>query len=102
MSLPLTAASFSVYCPLPGTDDFDRLFPEGTVDRDALQSLDFWNFRNDLSEVPAPELVRLQKRAYWRFHARPRVLKYVLRNLNSATKLKAVTRRSFEILLSRN
>jgi anaerobic magnesium-protoporphyrin IX monomethyl ester cyclase len=102
MSLPLTAASFSVYCPLPGTDDYDNLFADGTVDRDTLQSLDFWNWRNDLSEVPGPELVRMQKRAYWRFHARPRVLKYVLRNLNSTSKLKAITRRSVEILLNRS
>ncbi|HVO11057.1 MAG TPA: radical SAM protein [Vicinamibacteria bacterium] len=102
MSLPLTAASFSVYCPLPGTEDYDRLFPDGMADRDTLQSFDFWNWRNDLSEVPGPELVKLQKRAYWRFHARPRVLKHILKNLNSAAKLKAVTRRSFEILLSRS
>jgi radical SAM superfamily enzyme YgiQ (UPF0313 family) len=101
MSLPLTAASFSVYCPLPGTDDYDRLFGGGMVDRDTLQSLDFFDWRNDLSEVPGPELVRMQTRAYWRFHARPRVLRYVLRNLNSVTKVKAVTRRSFEVLSNR-
>jgi anaerobic magnesium-protoporphyrin IX monomethyl ester cyclase len=101
MSLPLTAASFSVYCPLPGTDDYDRLFRDRTVDRDTLQSFDFFNWRNDLSEVPGPELVGMQKRAYWRFHARPRVLKHVLRSLTSINKVKAVTRRSFEILLNR-
>lgn len=101
MSLPLTAASFSVYCPLPGTDDYDSLFGGGTVDRDTLQSFDFFNWRNDLSEVPGPELVRMQTRAYWRFHARPRVLKYVLRNLNSVSKVKAVSRRSVEVLLNR-
>ncbi|HXY40763.1 MAG TPA: radical SAM protein, partial [Vicinamibacteria bacterium] len=76
LSLPLTAASFSVYCPLPGTDDYDNLFPRGMADRDTLQSFDFWNWRNDLSEVPGPELVKMQRRAYWRFHARPRVLRY--------------------------
>ncbi len=102
LSLPLTAASFSVYCPLPGTEDYDALFPDGRADRDTLQSFDFWNWRNDLSEVSGEELVRIQKRTYWRFHARPRVMKHILRNLNSAAKLKAVTRRSFEILTGRS
>lgn len=101
MELPLTAASFSVYCPLPGTDDYERLFGELGADHEMLQSLDFWNFRNDLSEMRGPELLRAQKRAYWRFHARPRVLKYVLRNLTSVTKVKAVTRRTVDVLLNR-
>jgi len=86
MELPLTGASFSIYCPLPGTEDYETTFRDGRPDHDVLESFDFVRYQNYLSEVPAGELRALQRRTYLRFHLRPSVLRYMLRNLNSLEK----------------
>lgn len=87
MDLPLTGASFSIYCPLPGTEDYEVTFREGKPDHEVLDSFDFVRYDNNLSEAPAKELRALQRWAYMRFHLRPPVLRSVLRNLTSLDKI---------------
>jgi radical SAM superfamily enzyme YgiQ (UPF0313 family) len=88
MELPLTGASFSILCPLPGTDIYDEVYGDRAMGIEDLDSLDFINYRNTLSEVSAEELREIQKRAYLKFHLRPHVIKCFLRNLNSLDKIR--------------
>jgi anaerobic magnesium-protoporphyrin IX monomethyl ester cyclase len=99
MNLPLTGASFSIYCPLPGTADYERLMAEGRLAIDDVDAFDFVTYQNDLSEVPAARLRMLQRQAYLRFHLRPRVLPYLLRNLNSWQKALYVASSAYQKVL---
>ncbi|MFH1085602.1 MAG: radical SAM protein, partial [Chloroflexota bacterium] len=90
MELPLTGASFSIYCPLPGTEDYATTFRAGRPDHAVLDSFDFVSYENNLSGVPAAELRAIQRRAYVQFHLRPMVLRAFLRNLNSMEKVRLI------------
>lgn len=83
MDLPLTAASFAILCPLPGTEIYAQVFGDRDLDIDVLNSLDFTSYKNNLSQVPANQLRRIQKKAYWRFHLRPHIIKYFLGNISN-------------------
>jgi len=87
MSLPLSGASFSIYCPLPGTRDYDALIAEGRLTHEQVEQFDFVRYENHLSELSHTELRRIQRRAYLRFHIRPRAISALLRSLNSLDKL---------------
>jgi anaerobic magnesium-protoporphyrin IX monomethyl ester cyclase len=99
LDLPLTGASFNIYSPLPGTSDYQRLFVDGQPDLEALESLDFVSYQNNLSELSPAELRFWQRRAYLRFHLRPRVLRSFLRNLNRLEKILLIGNQAWEKLL---
>ena len=67
--------------------------PELTLED--LDRLDFIEYENNLSEMPFEELRRTQKRAYLRFHLRPRILYYFLKNLNGFEKIAHVLHHSY-------
>jgi len=87
MRLPLSGASFSIYCPLPGTSDYDALIAEGKLSQEQVEQFDFVRYENQLSELSYAELRRIQRQAYLRFHLRPRVISTLLQSLNSLDKL---------------
>ena len=99
MELPLTGASFSIYSPLPGTEDYLRLSREGQDGLGVLDTLDFVSYENNLSALPAAELRAIQRRAYLRFHLRPRVLQSFLRNLNTLAKVRLVGQQAWQKLV---
>lgn len=99
LKLPLTGASFAIYSPLPGTSDYQRLFAEGKLDLDAVDSMNFVSYQNDLSELSPAELRAMQRRAYLRFHLRPQILRTFLRNLNSLEKLLLIGNQAWQKLL---
>lgn len=87
MRLPLSGASFSIYCPLPGTRDYETLIVEGKLTQDQVEQFDFVRYENRLSALSHTELRRIQRRAYLRFHLRPRAIMALLRSLNNIDKL---------------
>jgi len=90
MELPLTGASFAIFCPLPGTDIYRDIYSEQEISIDTLNSLDFRTYHNNLSEVPHDRLRSIQKHAYSDFHLRPRIIANFIRNLNSPSKIRFV------------
>jgi radical SAM superfamily enzyme YgiQ (UPF0313 family) len=96
LELPLTGASFSIYCPLPGTEDYERLLAEGILSLDDVNKFDMVSYENHLSELSPRELRRAQRLAYLRFHLRPKVLRAFLRNLSSLEKIRFVATQAFE------
>jgi len=87
MRLPLSGASFSIYCPLPGTSDYDALIAEGRLSHEQVEKFDFVRYGNQLSELSHSELRRIQRQAYLRFYLRPRALSTLLQSLNSLDKV---------------
>ena len=98
LSLPLNGASFHIYCPLPGTEDYERLFQNRQVTVDMLTSFDFRAYKNNLSAVTAQELKNIQKKALLRFHLRPRILMYFIKNFTSLAKIRFIAERVFQLL----
>jgi len=90
MELPLTGASFAIFCPLPGTDIYSEIYGDQEISIDTLNSLDFRTYQNDLSEVTHDRLRSMQKNAYSNFHLRPRIIANFIRNLNSPSKIRFV------------
>jgi radical SAM superfamily enzyme YgiQ (UPF0313 family) len=85
--LPLTSAAFSIFSPFPGSDAYKQLFKGKSMDIETLDSLDFVNYKNNLSEVPHHKLRKIQRKAYLQFYLRPQIMKYFLKNLNSFDKI---------------
>ncbi len=90
MKLPLTGASFAIFCPLPGTDIYRNIYGDREISIDTLKSLDFRTYHNDLSEVSHDRLRSIQKSVYSSFHLRPRIIANFIRNLNSPSKIRFV------------
>lgn len=95
MELPLTAASFSILCPLPGSEIYKEVYKDRNIEMEILNSLDFTSYKNNLSEVPHAQLRKIQKNAYLRFHLRPRIIKYFVKNLNSIYKISFLMNRIY-------
>jgi len=85
--LPLTSAAFSIFSPFPGSDVYKQLFKDKSMDIETLNSLDFVNYKNNLSEVSHYKLRKIQRKAYLQFYLRPQIVKYFLKNLNSIDKI---------------
>jgi len=94
--LPLTAVSFSILTPLPGTDIYKEVCAGQEIEE--LRRLSFMGYRNSLSEASPEALARLQKKAYVRFYLRPSIIRYFLKNMNSISKIKLLVRRTAFVL----
>ena len=74
-SLPLVRAAFNVVIPIPGTAIFDELIRSGGLNLDRINWDTLTNdqvaFRRD--HVSGKRLMELQREAFLRFYARPRV-----------------------------
>lgn len=101
LELPLTQTSYFIFIPLPGTEMYNKAFKHKKDDIEFLSSLDFWNYKNNLSEVSHEELKKIIRSAYLRFHLRPGLLKYQIRNINTIPKFLHITKRIFTILHGR-
>jgi anaerobic magnesium-protoporphyrin IX monomethyl ester cyclase len=74
LSLGLSGAVYNIFVPIPGTDEYKELDSRGMLEGLDFNCLDQKYFRNSFSEYSTEELVRLRRRAYWRFHLRPRIV----------------------------
>ncbi len=97
--LPITSASFAIFCPLPGTEAYREIFKNQNVSIEILKSFDFVNYKNNLSEVPCDRLRKIQKSAYLRFYLRPHIMIYFLKNLDNISKVLFLINRVSLILI---
>ncbi len=87
-TLNLDRAFFSVFIPLPGTEEFNNLVKEGEINPNQLNWESF--FTGDLSHLPySPKgiskevLSRYVSRAITSFYLRPKIMFKILRELKS-------------------
>jgi radical SAM superfamily enzyme YgiQ (UPF0313 family) len=97
-SLPLKRAHFSNFLPLPGTEATRKLLEAGEI-----EALDWGEL--SYSKVPyAPygmtkkELKAFQRRAFFEFHLRPKILLKILSEVNSFFHLRAILKRAKDYL----
>ncbi len=101
MKLDVQRAQFSNFLPIPGTEAYNFVKARGEID-----DLDF--SRLHTADIPyAPpgmsrrELKWLQRKAFLRFHLRPRVLWGTLRSIRSLSHLRYLLQRIVDYVLVR-
>jgi anaerobic magnesium-protoporphyrin IX monomethyl ester cyclase len=79
----LTAATFSLFSPIPGTAVYDELLREGRIEDDYIMT-GYMSTKTRVyaSGVDADDLHRLQRQALMRFYARPDRAFHLLRDMN--------------------
>jgi radical SAM superfamily enzyme YgiQ (UPF0313 family) len=101
-SLPLDHAQFSVFLPLPGTVHFDSY-----VQKVGLEAVPWKNFYTTdpvqwPGGIPIARLRRLQRRAFFAFYFRPRVVLNILRKLRGPRHFWHLLRRAIAIFKPMN
>lgn len=98
MSLKLKRAQFAIFHPLPGSKVYDELVAKGV-----LKDLDWTKLKPSevacvASEASKDELKRYQRLAFMKFHFRPRILYYQLREIQSLSHLWFLVKRICDML----
>lgn len=100
MSLNLKRAQFAIFHPLPGSEIYEELKSKGK-----LSGLDWSNLKPSEAayadgETSAGDLKRFQRMAFLKFHLRPRILYYQLKEIRSLSNLFYLIRRVADMLFS--
>lgn len=98
MSLPVDRIHVSNFLALPGTPVFAQLLAEGALD---LETIDWESYLdNRLSYSPDgvshAQLRWMMKKGFFRFYARPRILRGLLGEIHSPSQLGVIARRAFD------
>ena len=98
-SLDLDRATFSLYLPLPGSEMYETLKQNGELNGIDWEKVSF----DSVSYVPrgmtAEELKSLQKKAFFSFFMRPKIIFNLLRDLRSFEHFKFLLQRGLDYFL---
>ncbi|MFA6078127.1 MAG: radical SAM protein [Candidatus Omnitrophota bacterium] len=100
MELNLKRAQFAIFHPLPGTEIYDELKAKGE-----LKELDWSKLKPSeaayvYGDMSAKELKKFQRKAFLKFHLRPKILYYQLREIRSLQHLFFLAKRVVSMLSS--
>ncbi len=98
ISIPLKRAQFALFHPLPGSEVYQEL-----VEKGELTNIQWQNLKpSKVSYVPKglsrEELKSLQKKAFLKFHLRPKILYYQLKDIQSLKHLIFLLKRIYSYL----
>lgn len=100
--LPLKRAWFNILAPYPGSEVFEMYLRDRNIGSLEWRALDTCGDDvAQLSDVSPEELDRLQKRAAFRFYARPRIMLDLLLSQRPATIVSLFRTRFFQKILRR-
>jgi radical SAM superfamily enzyme YgiQ (UPF0313 family) len=91
--LPLKRAHFSNYLPLPGTESARLLCEQGEVSPGNWDELAYHETPYSPKGISRQKLKRLQRKAFLRFHLRPRILLKLLGEIRSFAHLRGLLAR---------
>jgi radical SAM superfamily enzyme YgiQ (UPF0313 family) len=100
-SLPIKRAHFSNYLPLPGTESTQRLYESGEVQPGNWDALAYYDAPYAPKGMTPVELKGLQRKAFLKFHLRPRILVKLLIEVRSPRHLKSLAERARDYLFVR-
>jgi len=96
--LSLTGATFSILCPMPGTEIYEEVYKGRRLGVAELNSFDLITYKNNLSEVSYDALRRFQRSALLGFYLRPKVIPFFLKNLNDPHKILFLLQRAYQYI----
>lgn len=101
MGSNLKRAQFAIFHPLPGSEIFDELKKRGELDNLDWGKLKPSKVAYESSELSAEELKKIQRTAFLKFHLRPKILYYQLKELHSFTHFLYLFKRLIDMLFSK-
>lgn len=97
-SLNIDRANFFNFSPFPGIVEYDKLKREGKVIKNWYDSLYINSVVYTPKNISKKDLVRLQRKAFWKFYTRPRILINILREIRSFSQFKVVFKKSMRLV----
>lgn len=102
-SLPLVRANFNIVIPIPGTAIFDEAMREGKL---VLEEINWDECTSDQiaferNHLTGKRLIQLQRQAYLRFYARPRIVWQLLRDSLHNPEVVRASLRKLKMLAAR-
>lgn len=97
-SLDLKRAQFAIFHPLPGSKIFETLTKEGRLDNIEWHNIKPSEVAYTTENLSRKQLKRLQRIAFLRFHLRPHILIYQLREITSLNHLWFLLKRLIDML----
>lgn len=97
-SLNIDRANFFNFSPFPGIVEYDKLKREGKVIKNWYDSLYINSVVYTPKNISKKDLVRLQRKAFWKFYTRPRILINILREIKSFSQFKVVFKKSMRLV----
>jgi len=98
MSLNLKRAQFAIFHPMPGSEIFEKLKAEGKLKNIDWAKIKPSEIAYTSGEMSAKHLKRFQRKAFLKFHLRPRILYYQLQEIQSFGHLLFLLRRIADML----
>ncbi len=98
MKLNLKRAHFSNFLPLPGTEATKKLIESGEIERPEWGTLFYSKVPYTPKGITKKQLKQLQRRAFLKFHLRPRILFRMLLEIKSVNQLKMIIVRAIDYL----
>ena len=98
--LPLDAAHFSCFLPLPGTDITQELLNSGQLKKIDYTQLFYSKAAFSPDGISRKELKALQRKAFLSFYLRPRVLYAMILRLKSPRHFNSIIRRLIDYIFS--
>jgi len=102
MQLPLIRANFFTYLPLPGTESYRQLEENGEIQNVNWDNFYFMSAAYTPRGVRRETLLALKRRAFLRFHLRPRVLFKNVLSIKSFRHLKFLLMRFYHWILMKD
>jgi len=101
LKLDVQRAQFSNFLPIPGTEAYEYVKQRGEIDNLNYDALHTADIPYSPPGMTRGELKWLQRKAFLRFHLRPRVLWATLRKVQSLSHLRYLVRRISDYIFVR-
>lgn len=98
MSLDLKRSQFAIFHPLPGSEIFNTLKEEGRLDGIEWRKIKPSEVAYESENLSRKQLKKLQRMAFLRFHLRPHILYYQLKEITSLSHLWFLFKRVMDVL----
>jgi len=93
-SLNITKAAFSIFGPLPGSEMWDYLIKEGRLNLSHLNNLSYYRTdTNYMKSVSQKDFRFLQKKAFFDFYLRPKIIITLIKETSSPNHVLALIKR---------
>ena len=101
MTLDVQRAQFSNFLPIPGTEAYEYVRQRGEIDDLDLAQLHTADIPYSPPGMTTKELKWLQRKAFLRFHLRPKILWATLRSIRSVSHFRFLSRRIVDYVFFR-
>jgi len=100
--LPLSYATFAIYCPEAGSELYNELKKQGRLNDLNFNELDARKYRNNFSEYSGDELAKFRDRAVLFFYLRPKILINLLKDFSTPKNFVKLLRYSVHFIFHRD